>query len=675
MIFILKLNRIIALSVFVLFLFAISAVSAQNSKKNFLPAPYKFPENVDPWKRESILGIKAEKPVLTKRSKAEYKQKMAPWLPVETEILTVILGRSPQFSPADKYRLLIPGHPEGSKNHLIALMDSKKLVFKVTKDKLKTIKSFKSVNYPGYLIRRSGDYFIFSDFNKRIEYTFFSRDAGFSWFVKNIRKIDNKNICLEFLYNDHDKITDVVMPDKKRFTIKYKNSLPVKIISPYGLFNVLKWNELSHISSIRTYLLPEHPLHPDFKNREKQRKKPYLIRFIKNIEHDVEGNLVGFINSYGDKFSAEYRHDKDKEAKTEYWCVILTPPSGKVRFCSKKHSYKTNITLFEKGYVRIGMDGTEKFNPIYSENRTKKAGVRTFFDKVIRGVKYEFKRDLSTTAITEVKAAGKITKKINYDADGVQTGVQTLDKPAEKIAFNADKKIASRTVDTVTEVFKYKDGKLVSTEVKNTSVKKAPALTTYKYEDEKTFKAVLPNETSHKFKLDELFRLTEYVTPQGEETRWKYVPGTDSPYEIKKITGVGEGKKEQITEYKFSPKGLIKKIRYPNKQTEIFKYKDGNIGSFRGKDKRITKYKYNQNRQLVLKTETGNKKTRYFYNDDGTVSKLLFSNGKSVKYKYDRFGRLIKRTAGDNTWEAYAYDQNGKKAKIRYSDRRVKYLP
>lgn len=651
-----------------------TAVNAENNKRTYLPAPYKFPKTINPWKLESVLGIKFEKPILTKKCKAEYKQPLAPWLPIKTELLTVILGRSPQFSPANKFRLLVPGHPEGSKNHLIALMDSKKLVFAVTKDKLKIIRSFKSINYPGYIIRRVGENFIFSDLNKRIEYTFFSKDSGFSWFVKNIRKIDNRNICLDLIYNDHDKVTAVVLPDKKRFILEYKNGFPEKIISPYALISVLKWNELSFISSIKTYLLPEHPLHPDFKNKKKRRKKPYLIRYIKKIEHDSEGSLIGFINTYGDKFSIEYRHDEDKEAKTAYWCAILTPPSGKVSYCSKKHNYSTKNSLFEKGNVSTAKDGTEQFNSIYSENRSKKAGVITFSDKLIGGVKYTYKRDLSTTAITSIKTAGKTIKKIDYDTDGATIGVKSVNNPSEKLQFNANKKIVTKTIDSVVEAFKYKDEKLISIEVKDSLGKKNSIVTTYQYDDDKTFKAILPNGSFYQFKLDDLFRLVKYVTPKGKETHWKYILGTNTPYEFKKVSGVGDMQESTITEYLFTPQGLLTKIKYPDNNTEVFKYKDGNIDSYRNKDKTVTRFKYNQKRQRVLKTEKRKKQTRYIYNKDALITKLLFNNDKSITYKYDRNGKLIKRTAKDGTWEAYAYHQNGKKAKIRYSDRRVKYL-
>lgn len=388
-----------------------SSAADNKPKPDFLPAPYKFPETIDPWKRESALGIQAEKPRLTKKCKAELKLSLAPWLPVETEILTVILGRSPQYSPADKHRLIIPGHPEGSKNHLIALMDSKKVVFKATRDELKRICSFRSINYPGFTIRRSGANFIMSDFTRRLKYTFFSRDAGFSWFVNRISKIDNGNIGLRLIYNNNDKVTGIVMPDKKQFEIKYKNGLPVLITSPYGLINVLKWNDQSHITGIKTYLDPKHPLHPDFKNKEMKRKKPYLIRSIYKIEHDAEGNLVGMINSRGEKFSVEYRHDKDEKTKNQYWCAILTPPSGKTKYCSKKFTKENDTTLYEKGYVQILKDGTEEFNAFYTEKRRKKAKVRTFFEKTIRGIKYKFERDGATTAVTGVKVAGKTVKK------------------------------------------------------------------------------------------------------------------------------------------------------------------------------------------------------------------------------------------------------------------------
>jgi hypothetical protein len=173
----------------------------------------------------------SEQPIININGGASLTINLTSFTPVNHNLLIVKLGTKLPYCPTEMYQLLPPGTKGGDKDSLIVVLGSKYIGFKSDVSKIGNVK-FYSVNYPGYSIHRENENLVLTANKKSLQYIFSSSDGGFLWKIATIRdnKFHAKQIKCE--YDDNGQMNTIIYPGNVRFTIEYKQGLPVKVTDP-----------------------------------------------------------------------------------------------------------------------------------------------------------------------------------------------------------------------------------------------------------------------------------------------------------------------------------------------------------------------------------------------------------------------------------------------------------
>ena len=250
-------------------------------------------------------GNNSEQPGIDGSPGATLAVKLSDFSPVSHDLLTIELGTKLPYCPTEMYQLLPPGAKGGDKQFLIAVLGSRYIGFQTKINKMGNVK-FYSTNYAGYSIHRENDYLILTQNSKSLQYLFSSKDGGYSWKIAKIRNLKFHAKQIECEYDDKGLMNAVVYPDNRRFTINYKNGLPIKVSDPIGSITEIEWDERSHIKRLKTTLLPSHPFFPYRGNNPialRNKNKPFVMRDI-HVECNGKGKILSLVNTNGERFIA-----------------------------------------------------------------------------------------------------------------------------------------------------------------------------------------------------------------------------------------------------------------------------------------------------------------------------------------------------------------------------------
>ena len=74
-------------------------------------------------------------------------------------------------------------------------------------------------------------------------------------------------------------------------------------------------------------------------------------------------------------------------------------------------------------------------------------------------------------------------------------------------------------------------------------------------------------------------------------------------------------------------------------------------------------FRYNEQNQLVLKTDKRGNKTKFAYDDKGNISQVLYSDGEKHNMTYDANGRLLVFSVNGIVKVKNTYDARGNRLK------------
>lgn len=627
-----------------------------------LPSPFHLPTQPSPGSAscKSCAGDNAENPSLNNDGAAALTVNLSDFLPVKNTLLTIRLGTQFSFFPSEEYQLLPPGSKGGDKDFLIAKIGRKKIGFKAEINKMGAA-SFYSVNYPGFSIRRDGEFLALTDNKKGLRYLFSSRDGGYQWKIAGVRDKNFPARQIRCKYDEKGYLNAVVLPDDTAYTLEYKDGLPVRVSDPAGAVTEIIWDERSHIKRVKTSLLPKHPFHPGGKFRGKL----FVIRDI-HAECDAHGRLLSLVNTDGEKFIAEYRSDKDKKKKTSYFCGILKYPDKRTIYCrllwngAKNALYPKTI---EQGWVTLDENGKEKFTSAKKFHFKKKSNTLVLFSKKLKGREHKIRRDHKTMAITgRTDPLGRTTSYM-YNDRGLKTAVINPDRSSKSFRYNNKNRLIELK-DELNRITKYtynKKGSLVE-------VNESGIIIRYEYDQQsRPVKTILPDGTVHTFSWDSLFRMTSRTRPDGTTSRYEYAKGINA---ILRIDTVSSDSKQIYYKRKFAydPNGRLAKISYPDKTSEKFYYDCCNLIKTVDRAGAVTKFAYDSSHRKVLKISPNKEKTAYKYNNRNKLLAVIHPDRLSTLNEYDQYGNLIKRINPDKTWVKYQYDIVNRKIKAVHSD-------
>lgn len=642
-------------TVSILFVTALSLSTTINAA-SLLPSPFQYPTDPSPKQGDCVSCFRSEKaqgveqPTVGGDGMATFRIDLAETHLVKHSLLLVSIGSEFSFFPTDRYQIIPPGDKKGQPDLLTARIGDKPVLFKTEVSQIGDV-TFRSYNYPGYSIRRDGTSIVLLDEKGRQKYEFATIDNGNSWRLASISNADYPVLKITCEYNKENLLSFIVEPDGNKYSFQYKNGLVSKVTSPDAAVTTIGWDERSHITSIRTILLPGHPFYQKDK-KDLSKKNECVVRDI-HAQCDGSGYIISIINSFGDKYSFETRSDVDSKTKVSSKVGILTLPDGRRKYCRNViQTDKTNN--LDIGYVSWGQDGKEVFESTESRQLKKKNSTLVMLNKTVKGRKTEFNRDGKTLAITAEKDALGRTTTIRYDENDRE--VIRVFADGSSIGSNYDD--AGRLVEKIDEeggitTFDYKEGRLVS-------VNERGALTTYKYNDKGVpVETTMPDGAIHRFAWDDALRLIQHLRPDGVGTVWRYVKGDRKISKLELVSN--DGKETWARTFTYEPHGRISSVIYPDGTSEKWEYFCCGIIRAVDKSGAVTTYAYDASRRKVAEISPNGDQVLYAYDNQNNLVKKTRADKIYTEYLYDTFGNKIEERKSDGTWVKFEFDTIGRK--------------
>ena len=606
-----------------------------------LPEPFKQPHIPKPGPQETAKCKnckRGERPELdrfcypvSKVSLFEEKD-----IPVN-ELLTINFGEPGPFSPEIRYILHPPGTPGAVKDYLMAEVGRWKVLFRAQMDKIGAVAFFAS-NLPGYAIRREGDNLVLTNYNTLQEFSFASLDAGQTWKLIALRRLNQPNSTIKCEYDNEGYMTRLTLPGGRIYKIEYKYGQVQKVTSPNGAITNFYWNEIGFLARVKTVLGENHPFYRKPKKKRwgfKQKKvKLPVVRDI-YIDSTMDGHLSSLTTSSGERYTAEYMLDRNKYRQIT--TGILTHPNG-------RRDYRINKTVKGRRAADIGVvekrDGKDVFLP-YRKVRYASSNGSLY---IISTDGTKTKRAPGTLAIVEQTDAMGNTTKYKYNKLWQRTKTINPDGGVDqKVYDDYGRKIKEIDECNRPKTFKRnKDGLLLEHKAGNVKTK-------YEYNSEGyPVKTITPDGLCHKFSWDKFGRMTSHTKPDGTVVQYEYYGTLD--YLAKLTITSADQKKNDYQKYSYDAQGRLTKIDYPDNTYEEFTYNCCNVIAKRSRSGRIIRYAYDSNQKL----------TKIF--DDRKVY---------YQAEYDIYGKLLKRTYSNGKWTARKYGEDQHATGLKNSDGKI----
>jgi len=604
-----------------------------------LPEPFKQPHIPKPGTEKCISCGYGEKPKLDRFCYPVTKVNLFEERNIpENELLTINIGEPGPFSPETKYILHPPGTPGAIKDYLMAEIGRWKVLFRAQMDKIGAVAFFAS-NLPGYAIRREGDNLVLANYNTLQEFSFASLDAGQTWKLISLRRLNQPNSTIKCEYDNEGYMTRLTLPGGRIYKIEYKYGQVQKVISPNGTVTNFYWNEIGFLARVKTVLTENHPFYrKPKKKRWSFRQKKVELPVVRDIyiESSMDGHLSSLTTSSGERYNAEYMLDRNKYRQIT--TGILTHPNG-------RRDYRINKTAKGMRASDVGVvenkNDKDAFLP-YKKLRYASSNGSLYIVST-NGIKK--KRAPGTLAIIEQTDAMGNTTKYKYNKLWQRTKTINPDGGVDqKVYDDYGRKIKEVDECNRTKTFKRnKNGLLL--EYKYGNVK-----TQYEYNGEEyPIKTITPDGLCHKFSWDKFGRMTSHTKPDGTVVKYDYYGTLD--YLAKLTTTSADQKENDYQKYSYDAKGRLTRIDYPDNTYEEFKYDCCNMIEKRYRSGKVIHYAYDPNHKLT-KISTDNK--------------VLY------QAEYDIYGRLEKEIKSDKTWYSQKYTEDWRITTRKTSDNKIK---
>ncbi len=668
-------GKITNLFVFAFLIFLLSgshagADSRTGGKEEILPPSFRLPELPDVRRISSNQQKRNEEPHFDADGKARLEVDLYTHPVVPNNLLRISLGRDLSFFPSEQYRIYFPGHQMGIRDNILVRIGDTKLLFKYMTDKEHNI-YLQSWNLPHFFIRRDGERLSVMNLRERLEYLFSSIDSGYTWNIDEIRDIDFKGRNIRCEYNENDLMKSIILPDNSKYTIEYNNAGNVaKVVNPDGILTEIGWDDKSQPREIKSWMLSEHPFYRIEKTKTgKKSKNPGILVSHFFTECGTDGKLMSLVTSNGEKYSIEYRSDKNEGEKTSYFCGVMSYPDGSRKFRTviwkpkDKDDEKSGKTLeICDGTVENGGKGGEVLKVVERRLYEKKGNNYTETEIETSGARSSVAYNPDGMASGYTNARGDTTA-YAYNGKRQRTKIAYPDGAEENFTYNDKFQLMSKA-DSSGQTMRYAYDSLS----RLCEIRGFEGVTKYQYLPETGMPAetILPNGSVHKFGWDSLCRMTSHLLPDSTTVEYKYAAGSGIVTEMNAKSSDG---KTETKKYFYSPEGLLEGIQYPGGEMEKFHYKGCDLVKYENRNGISTEYAYDSSHRKVSENTSDGKKTIFKYDVQGNLLSIQDS-GRTFKSEFDAYGRIIKRTSPDKSWVAYSYDETGRRViKERYSDR------
>ena len=626
-----------------------------------LPKPFKLPTHPI----NSHLGCttcpysnkKNAKPTLNYLANVLYKVNLQEEDNIlSSELLEIHLGSSTPFSPESRYLIHPPGSKGGFKDYLLADLGIYKVLFHVKIDKLGAV-DFYSYNFPGYAVRRSGDYLMLTDFNTNREYLFASFDGGESWKMESLRDRYQPSRAVKCKYNDEGLVSEIIFPGDRSYKIEHRFGLAQKVTSPSGEVTTFTWNEEdSTLARVKTELSKDHPFYKfapkpkqtryGFRRKQESEQLP-IVRDL-HVECDITSRLTGLVTTGGERYTAEYLREPTKKGVVV--TGILTFPDG-----TKKFRRNTNFKgkrLSETGIV-ITENGKNKFIVLGSHNYTPKNKGLAYIGQMKNGGMYKFERASGTFAITAVTTPLRQRTRYNYNKFGLRNEtiypdggkiIRRFDDKANLVSIKDEcNRVKTYTRNNAGELIKYTYGDLT---------------TKYEYDsDGMPVKTTMPDGTVHLFEWDKQFRIVSHTKPDGVKVKYAYYGNLNH---LESITTLASGSTEEYKQsFLYDIQGRLTQIDYSDKTYESFTYDCCDIISLRSRAGATTRFKYDQGHRKIEEISASGEVYRNEYGSRGRLIKRIMPDKTAYTYTYDKYDRRLSQTNPAGITDTYSLNAMG----------------
>ncbi|MFA6568512.1 MAG: hypothetical protein WCS96_09895 [Victivallales bacterium] len=651
------------------FLSLLTALEIRSAE--LLPPPFQLPKTPD---SKIVLNpqINNERPYFDADGKARVDINLYTHQIIPNCLLTVSLGRDLSFFPVEQYRIYFPNHQKGVKDYVLVRISDQKILFNHKTDERYNI-FFQSWNCPNFFIKRKETRLAVTDYRRRMEYLFSTFDSGYTWMLDEMRDIDFNDRSLKLEYNDKDLLKSIILPDSSKYIIEYNSlGLVSKVSDPDGAFTSVTWDDKCQPRQIKTCIPPEHPLYQRDKTTARSVKPAPITVKTLNTECDSSGKLLSLSNSSGEKYTVEYRSDKNETEGSSYFCAAMKNPDNTQEFCKviwrqekKEGGKKAEPKTLEisSGSLTYDVKGKEIFETLETRVYEKKGNAYTETSGEVRGVKSNIKYNPDGTASDFTNSKGETTK-YSHNEKGDRTGVTYPDgSSGGSQRYDDNYRLVMETDEKGVET-RYSHDKLGHL----VEVTESGLVTKYQYDAENKLpvKTILPDGSFHSFSWDRLFRMTSHTLPDGSILNYEYAGHSD------KLTGIlaasSDGKTVETKKFAYTPAGMLEKIIFPDGKSEKYQYKGGSLIKYEDRSGKVTSYTYDSRLRKTSEQTSAGEKNFFKYDTRGNLVSVQLS-GKNYQDEYDSNGRLIKRTNPDKSWVTFSYDELGVKVKERYSDR------
>lgn len=636
-------------------------------------------------RREGL--CREEWPSLSKYARLVMHVDLAPALPFDCPLLNVRIGGEMGYFPAEECMLFPPGSPLGRKDRMLVRMGSMKILLSPRTSGSDGVVSYDSVNFPGKSVRRDGERFVYEDRVDDLKCAFSSVDAGETWRLDSIGSLKAPAMNFACEWSSDGALKALRLPGGEAWTFKSKDGLPVSIADPWGATTELSWNEASRLKSLKTSLPSTHPLYPKpAPGRSAAVKpKPLIIRDI-HVESDAEGRALSLVNSFGEKFAAEYRADSDSKTGGKMELAIVLFPDGTKRFAKRQwKSGRSSSSELEEGVVWRDEKGVEHFDAAKRTSFEVKSSVvvPVSVKEGAKETKFSYEAGPATPSKT-VRPDGSVSVQ-EKDKSGMPLGESSGagKAPEKKYAYDKAGRLSEVAAGGAKRKMNYEgDAKMPS------SIESGEISVSWKYDSlGRPVEAVTKAGESHGFDWDFLCRMTLHTLPDGSSIRYEYRAGLRAPSMIERTAPNGKKSEEY---FEFDPWGRLTRSESADGSWKEWLYQGGDIvrRTESGEPKKVFKmsydaahrksmeqgpdyklnYAYDQKGRLLRETNRAGKATAYEYNSDGSLAKKSFADGKWESYSYDASGRLVRKDFSDGSWETLSYYPDGGLAKTMKSD-------
>lgn len=356
--------------------------------------------------------------------------------------------------------------------------------------------------------------------------------------------------------------------------------------------------------------------------------------------YDEDGRLLGMSNEVGTEISLEYSENGeicrmasgDDEASYQY--------DDNGNFIGGTFDGKTYKYTYDANNLLSSMELVGKGTKTFESKNGRFVG---YTDEL--GNKTSYSYDGVGNIVSKTDALGNITK---YEYDGMSHLTKITDARGNSSTFSYD-------------IF----GNLI--EEKDS----LGNITRYEYDAAgRLSKEIYPDESTVIYDYDRLGNLISKTLPSGDKEVYEYdtqnrivgvvyPDGTDE-----KISYTSDGKISTVTDaagntntYEYSADNLSKIISNTDIVTDIT-YVDNEIDSISSNDLKLD-YSYDENGNLVEKTDALGNTTKIEYNQFDEKTADIDANGNTTSYEYDAAGNQVATTYPNGLKVDFKYDALG----------------